>query len=91
MFVKPAPGVLLRDPVTKQLLSAAPVEGVKSTVVPDEGMQVGDFDLYWVRRVRDGDAVQVTPAPAAKASAVVANTASASNNAAATTDKKGAE
>ncbi|WP_213761814.1 DUF2635 domain-containing protein [Caballeronia sp. dw_19] len=89
MFVKPAPGVLLRDPVTKQLLSAAPVEGVKTTVVPDEGMQVGDFDLYWVRRVRDGDAVQV--APAAKASAAVASTASASSTAAATIDTKGAK
>ncbi|WP_454871789.1 DUF2635 domain-containing protein [Paraburkholderia xenovorans] len=60
MFVKPAPGLLLRDPVTKQLLSAAPVEGVKTTVVPAEGMQVGDHDLYWVRRIRDGDAVLVT-------------------------------
>ncbi|WP_168793598.1 DUF2635 domain-containing protein [Paraburkholderia aromaticivorans] len=60
MFVKPAPGLLLRDPVTKQLLSAAPVEGVKTTVVPAGGMQVGDHDLYWVRRVRDGDAVMVT-------------------------------
>ncbi|MEX3691883.1 DUF2635 domain-containing protein [Paraburkholderia sp. BR14263] len=56
--VKPAPGKLLRDPVTKQLLSAAPVDGVKTTVVPDEGMQVHVHDLYWVRRLRDGDAVR---------------------------------
>lgn len=89
MFVKPAPGVLLRDPVTKQLLSAAQVEGVKTTVVPDEGMQVGDFDLYWVRRVRDGDAVQV--APAAKVSAAIVSTAPAISTAAATTDTKGAK
>ncbi|PXW23407.1 Protein of unknown function [Paraburkholderia caballeronis] len=65
MYVKPAPGVLLRDPVTKQLLSAVPVEGLNVTVAPAEGLQVGDFDLYWVRRLRDGDAVRV--APAAKA------------------------
>jgi hypothetical protein len=74
MFVKPAPGLLLRDPVTKQLLSAAPVEGVKTTVVPADGMQVGDHDLYWVRRIRDGDAVVVTseaPAIATSKSAPV--------------------
>lgn len=59
MFVKPAPGVLLRDPVTKQLLSAAPFQGVETTIVPPEGMQVDDNDLYWARRLRDGDAVRV--------------------------------
>lgn len=63
MFVKPAPGVLLRDPVTKQLLSAAPVEGLKKpvTIVPVEGMEVSDFDGYWLRRIRDKDAVKVEP------------------------------
>jgi hypothetical protein len=63
MFVKPAPGVLLRDPVTKQLLSAAPVEGLQKpvTVVPDEGMPVSDFDGFWLRRIRDRDAVKVPP------------------------------
>lgn len=60
MYVKPAPGILLRDPVTKQLLSAAPVEGVRTTVVPAEGMPVDDNDMYWRRRLRDGDAVRVT-------------------------------
>jgi len=61
MFVKPAPDVLLRDPVTKQLLSAAPVEGLRKpvTVVPEEGMQVDDFDGFWLRRIRDRDAVKV--------------------------------
>ncbi|MDN7871268.1 DUF2635 domain-containing protein [Burkholderia multivorans] len=72
MYVKPAPGVLLRDPVTKQLLSAAPVEGVETTVVPASGMLVDDYDLYWIRRLRDGDAVRVTPA---KSSAPVASAA----------------
>ena len=76
MFVKPAPGVLLRDPVTKQLLSAAPVEGVKKpvTIVPAEGMEVGDFDGYWLRRIRDKDAVKVEPpASPIMASAPVTN------------------
>lgn len=72
MFVKPAPGVLLRDPVTKKLLSAAPVDGVETVVVPDKGMSVGDHDLYWVRRIRDGDAVRVPPAAATSASATQA-------------------
>ncbi|CAB3783284.1 hypothetical protein LMG28688_01616 [Paraburkholderia caffeinitolerans] len=75
MFVKPAPGVLLRDPVTKQLLSSSPVEGVKTTVVPDEGMQVDDFDMFWRRRLRDGDAVRaISPktAPSAPAAPAVA-------------------
>lgn len=71
MYVKPAPGVLLRDPVTKQLLSAAPVEGVKTTVVPDEGMQVDDFDMFWRRRLRDGDAVRASD-PKATTSAATA-------------------
>jgi hypothetical protein len=70
MFVKPAPGVLLRDPVTKQLLSAKPVEGLVTVVVPDEGMEVSDNDLYWVRRVRDRDAVRVTQTAAVKSTAV---------------------
>lgn len=77
MFVKPAPGVLLRDPVTKQLLSAAPVEGVPTTVVPPEGLQVDDNDLYWARRLRDGDALpiiaQAKPAPAAAKQGSAAN------------------
>ncbi|MEX3967268.1 DUF2635 domain-containing protein [Paraburkholderia sp. EG286B] len=78
MYVKPAPGLMLRDPVTKQLLSAAPVEGVKTTVVPDEGMLVDDNDLYWRRRLRDGDAVRATgqksttPASSSAAPAVAA-------------------
>jgi hypothetical protein len=63
MFVKPAPGVLLRDPVTKHLLSDSPVKGVNTLVVPEEGMKVSDFDRYWLRRIRDKDAVKVGPAP----------------------------
>lgn len=61
MFVKPAPGVLLRDPVTKQLLSAAPVEGLQKpvTIVPEQGIPVSDFDGFWLRRIRDREAVKV--------------------------------
>lgn len=76
MYVKPAPGLLLRDPVTKQLLSAAPVEGVKTTVVPEEGMKVDDNDMFWRRRLRDGDAVRVdVPKAAASASSAPATRA----------------
>ncbi|EON14817.1 DUF2635 domain-containing protein [Pandoraea sp. SD6-2] len=57
MFIKPAPGIKLRDPETKQF-------------VPESGQEVGEFDLYWVRRINDGDAIRVseeTPeAPSAK-------------------------
>lgn len=44
MFVKPAPGLKIRDPEMKDL-------------IPDEGRNVSDDDLYWHRRLRDGDVV----------------------------------
>lgn len=47
MFVKPAPGIKLRDPETKQF-------------IPESGQEVGEFDLYWIRRINDGDAIRVT-------------------------------
>jgi Protein of unknown function (DUF2635) len=52
MFVKPGPGLVLRDPVTKQF-------------IPAEGVEVPDGDLFWQRRLRDGDVVPATP-PAEK-------------------------
>lgn len=75
MFVKPAPGVLLRDPVTKQLLSAAPVEGLNKpvTVVPEMGMEVSDFDGFWLRRIRDKDVVKVEPSKKISASGMAAS------------------
>ena len=82
MFVKPAPGVLLRDPVTKRLLSDAPVEGVKTTVMPADGMQVSDFDKYWLRRIRDLDAVKVTAGTAAAKTSTTSNAVSTQNKAA---------
>lgn len=79
MFVKPVPGVLLRDPVTKQLLSAAPVEGLKKpvTVLPETGMKVDDFDGFWLRRIRDGDAVLVKNPPAASTASSVSTASTA--------------
>jgi hypothetical protein len=56
MLVKPAAGLKVRDPATL-------------TLVPDEGIEVSEHDLYWVRALRDGDVVDATPAPPAKAKA----------------------
>ena len=47
MKVYPTPGLQTRDPVSKQLLAP-------------EGMDVPDGDLFYVRRLRDGD-VTLTP------------------------------
>lgn len=52
MYVKPAPGLVIRDPDLKDLL-------------PEEGREVPETD-YWHRRVRDGDVVQEAPAKPAK-------------------------
>ncbi|TAM50227.1 MAG: DUF2635 domain-containing protein [Paraburkholderia sp.] len=46
MLVKPAPGLKIRDPELKDL-------------IPDEGREVAADDLYWHRRLRDGDVVLV--------------------------------
>jgi hypothetical protein len=44
MIVKPAPGLVVRHPVTKQLL-------------PPEGIEVPDGDIFWTRVLNDGDVV----------------------------------
>lgn len=49
MFVKPAPGTLVRDPATKSF-------------VPEEGMTVDPNNLDWARMVADGSVV-VADAP----------------------------
>lgn len=54
MLVKPAPGRAVRDPHTMSLL-------------PDDGREVPDDDLFWVRRLRDGDVVVDEGAPKAAA------------------------
>lgn len=50
MYVKAAPGLVIRDADLKDLL-------------PPEGRDVPDTD-YWQRRLRDGDVVLAAPAPA---------------------------
>jgi hypothetical protein len=47
MFIKPVLGRLVRDPVTK-------------THLPPEGREVSDHDLFWRRRLDDGDVVVVS-------------------------------
>lgn len=51
MIVKPAPGLKVRHPVTKQFL-------------PDEGIEVPDNDIFWNRAAADGDVVIAAAAPA---------------------------
>jgi hypothetical protein len=51
MNVKPAAGLLVRDPVNREPL-------------PASGREVPETD-YWMRRLRDGDVVKVAPATVA--------------------------
>lgn len=52
MFVKPVPGRIVRDPV-------------KGTLLPESGEQVPD-DIFWGRRLKDGDVEMFDPKAAAK-------------------------
>lgn len=54
MRIYPTPGLLVRDPVKRDFL-------------PDEGREVPDGDLYWVRRIACNDATLTPPAPVAVA------------------------
>lgn len=61
MVVQPVPGgPNVLDPITK-------------TFIPPEGITVDDFDMYWHRRLKDGDVRIVKPevkkAPVAKGEA----------------------
>jgi hypothetical protein len=56
MIIKPAPGRLVRDPLTKQR-------------IPEAGVEVSDTDTFWARRLADGDVI-VKPAAPAPAPAV---------------------
>lgn len=49
MFVRPAPGLSLRDPITRQILSP-------------EGADVPET-AFWLRRLRSGDVALAQPAP----------------------------
>lgn len=46
MRIKPAPGLQVRDPVTKQLL-------------PADGIDVPDDSILWNKILNDGDVVRV--------------------------------
>lgn len=49
MFIKPMPGVLVRDPVSKELL-------------PPDGRNV-EKSGFWLRRLAEGAVVEVVVAP----------------------------
>lgn len=53
MKVKPAPGRTVRDPRPPY------------AILPAEGREVPDHDVYWHRRVRDGDVIAETKAAVA--------------------------
>ncbi|TCK36725.1 uncharacterized protein DUF2635 [Paraburkholderia sp. BL8N3] len=48
MRVKPAPGLSVRNPETKQLL-------------PPEGIEVPDDSVLWTKILNDGDVVEAPP------------------------------
>jgi hypothetical protein len=50
MFIKPAPGIKVRDPNSK-------------LHIPETGVEVSATDTYWARRLIDGDVVEVQAAP----------------------------
>jgi hypothetical protein len=49
MFIKPAPGIKVRDPNSK-------------LHIPETGVEVSATDTYWARRLADGDVVEVKAA-----------------------------
>jgi hypothetical protein len=49
MFIKPAPGLKIRNP--QSMLH-----------IPETGLEVSDTDTYWARRLADGDVVLAKPA-----------------------------
>lgn len=59
IHLKPAPGIQVRHPDTRQFLAA-------------EGEEV-DLSSYWVRRKNAGDVVEFTPAKPVAAPAAAAN------------------
>ncbi|NWC92623.1 MULTISPECIES: DUF2635 domain-containing protein [unclassified Pseudomonas] len=50
MRIYPFPGLLVRDPVKRDAL-------------PEEGREVADNDLYWLRRLRCNDVTLTPPKP----------------------------
>ncbi|CAG9256244.1 DUF2635 domain-containing protein [Paraburkholderia caribensis] len=71
MFVKPAAGMKIRDPDMKDFL-------------PDEGRDVPDDHLYWVKRLNDKDVVlaeQPSPLEGSQQAAVMRDPDHAETNA----------
>lgn len=64
IFVKPAPGLIVRDPDTREAL-------------PPEGKQV-PRSIYWIRRLRDRDVTEAA-APASGSQTAAAGSAAKSN------------
>lgn len=54
MYVLPAPGLQIRDPIKRDL-------------IPKAGREVSDSDPYWIRRIATGDVVLGKPPAAAPA------------------------
>lgn len=48
MLIKPAPGLIIRDPL-------------KHDLIPETGREVNASDPYWIRRLKDGDVVRAEP------------------------------
>lgn len=76
--VKPAPGKVIRDPLTHQFVD------------PEKGLRVDPNDTYWRRRLRDGDVVKAdesggstTPSKQTTATKATARSASGASGAAA--------
>ena len=51
MFIKPAPGKKIRYPDSEKFL-------------PADGAEVSDRDLFWVKRLNQGDVFKATPGKA---------------------------
>ncbi len=56
ILVKPKKDRLVRDPVTMRK-------------IPDEGIEVDEFNLYWARRLLAGDVEKAAPAATEPATA----------------------
>jgi hypothetical protein len=67
MRVYPRAGVLIRDPVKRDLL-------------PQIGREVSDYDIYWLRRIADGDASTTPPAESSSRSPMPARIKDAPNS-----------
>ncbi|HAY0218984.1 TPA: DUF2635 domain-containing protein [Escherichia coli] len=77
MFVKPVPGRRVRYP------------GDPSRLLPDGGAEVPDRDLFWRRRLKQGDVVLVEKASTVTTGKAVTATTATGSTSATTTVKGG--